>query len=855
MTKLVQFIEYFLNFLPKNSKLIIKTAANFLVCLFFMLTSCNVSKHLEPHQFLVDKTEILNIKETKLSKENLEAFIRQKPNRKLFRAIHFYVWWYNLFSEQKISRKKEKRNLKYDKKNADKIARYEILNAERAKKGKKPKTPKLKDKDSQIFLESLRDIGEAPVILDSSLTEQTRLQLSKYLFSKGFFNNTVTDTIILGRKKRNGKTKKRKAKLATVKYILKPRSSYSINRLTYKMDDEKLGDLILKDTVNSLIKRGMVYDKDIFIAERDRIKAKALNNGYYYFESAYIDFDIDSNCVTKTITANVHLKKFTRSYSSTDDSLVNVNHTKYKIEHVYVITEQVIGDVTKAPFKDTLRVKKSDCIFLLNQPMLYRTSVLISNIDIYNNQLFRKDTAEITYKALLGLGVFKSVSIKFFKSTNYSNKLDCYIICNPLIKQSVTAETEGINTAGNLGVDGSIVYQNKNFFRGGELVELKFQGAFIAQQQFKSDQSASLNTLQKTFNTIQFGPEATFSVPRAFFPFSLLPFKKEMSPHTFVKTSLNYQARPIYSRVITSVNYGFSFRTSKNRLKHDLIPIEVYLVRAHLTDTFKKSLAALNDAFLANSFQDHITTLSKYGFTYMSKENSNTSKKAVSYLRVNIQSSGNILRQYFKSANYPTDSLGRYLILGIPFAQFLRTDLDYRIYVPIRKKSRVVYRIAGGIGKPLSNLNVLPYEQSFFSGGPNGVRAWRARTLGPGGYDPSNSSSRFDKIGDILLEGNLEYRFHIIKTFNGALFVDAGNIWRLKKDDSKPDGEFILNNFYKQIAIGGGFGIRWDLSFFVLRLDLATPLRDPKYAEANRWTFDKKPWTNIVANFGIGYPF
>ena len=185
----------------------------------------------------------------------------------------------------------------------------------------------------------------------------------------------------------------------------------------------------------------------------------------------------------------------------------------------------------------------------------------------------------------------------------------------------------------------------------------------------------------------------------------------------------------------------------------------------------------------------------------------------------------------------------------------MRTDIDYRIYIPVRKRSRIVYRLAGGIGKPLINLNVLPYEQSFFSGGPNSVRAWRARTLGPGAYDPRGSMARFDKIGDILLEGNFEYRFHIIKAFNGALFVDAGNVWRLRRDDAKPGGEFIVDRFVDQIALGGGFGLRWDLSFFVLRLDLAMPLKDPKYAIGNRWTFDKRPWESTVLNFGIGYPF
>jgi outer membrane protein assembly factor BamA len=279
------------------------------------------------------------------------------------------------------------------------------------------------------------------------------------------------------------------------------------------------------------------------------------------------------------------------------------------------------------------------------------------------------------------------------------------------------------------------------------------------------------------------------------------------------------------------------------------------MVKARLQTDFRKALLSYKDAFLLNSFQDHITTLTKYALTFTSKENTINGKRTAYYARLNLQSSGNLLRQIYKLTGATPDSLGRYLMLGIPFAQFLKTDVDLRMYVPVRNRSRVVYRVAAGIGKPLRNLNILPYEQSFFSGGPNSVRAWRARTLGPGGYDATGNSTRFDKIGDILLEGNIEYRFHMIRSFYGALFADAGNIWRLQPDENKIGGEFKVNTFVDQIAIGGGIGLRWDLTFIVLRLDLAMPLKDPKMPAGQRWVLDKKPYEYTVANFGIGYPF
>ncbi len=822
------------------------------VFLLQLFVACNPTKKLLPNEYLVDKVEVINVKQTDLQKEELEAFFRQKPNRKLVRKIHFFVWWYNLFDQDKLNQRRVKRNLKFDRINTERVKKIEKKNAKRLKKGKKPRSPKLKDKESPIFLESVRDIGEPAVIFDSTLTEQTRLQLSRYLFTKGYFNNKVTDTINFSRNSQR----------ATIKYLLYPQQPYFINKIVYDLEDEKLGQLILDDTLNTLLKRGMQYDEDKIRREGQRITNFALNNGYYFFENAYLNFNADSAFGNHTVSVIINLKKFGTQVSSSVDSVVYSDHPRFKIDNVYIITEPVYGNVQDTRFKDTLKTRRPGTVFLVNKPLPYRRRMITSNVDIYNDQYFRKDTAERTYKQLLGLGIFKNVSVQFLRSSKNNDRLDCYIVCSPLVKQSITTQTEGTNTSGNLGIDGSIVYQNRNFSKGGELVELRLLGAISAQKQFSSSDNSSisevdLKRLQRTFNTIQFGPEISFSVPRALFPFSLLPFKKDMLPRTYIRTSLNYQSRPEFSRVITNLDYGFSFRTNSNRIKHDLIPFEAYLVRAQLLASFRNDLNKFNDAFLINSFQDHITTLSRYGVTYTSKENSVTGKKASFYIKLNLQSSGNILRYLYQLTGQPKDTLGRYLLFNIPFAQFLKSDVDFRVYIPVRKKSRVVYRISGGIGKPLANLKVLPYEQSYFSGGPNSVRAWRARTLGPGSYDPRSDTTgtRYDKIGDILLEANFEYRFHIIKAFNGAFFVDAGNIWRIDPDPKKPGGQFTASGFLDQVAIGGGMGIRWDLSFFVLRLDIAAPLKDPKYEIGNRWTFDKRPWTQLVANFGIGYPF
>lgn len=803
-----------------------------------------------PGQYIVNKVEVKNSRKTGIPKENFEDFFRQKPNRKFLRTIDFYVWWYNLFDNEKIARKREARNSKYDRKNANKSLRFEKKNARRAKKGKAPRNPRLKDKESPMFVESLRDMGEPAVIFDSLLMEQTRMQLSRYLFSKGFFNNEVTDTVKFYNKR------------AAVKYTIYPQKPYTIAKISYHLEDEELGKLILQDSINSLLKRGEQYDEEKLQAEQQRITDKALNNGYYYFENAYIKFGIDSSSNNHTVSIKIHLKKYSRTYSSSSDSLIQINHPKFKIQNVYIITEQTVGNIRNAHFSDTSRTRREGTVFLMNNKLAFKKKLILRNIDIYRGQLFRRDTAQQTYKQLSGLGVFRNVTIQFFENDNYNdNRLDCYIVCNPLLKQSITIETEGTNTSGNLGIDGNLLYQNKNLFRGGELLELKSRGALLAQRQLDTTRTQSLNdisdvnSLQKIFSTIQFGPELNFSVPRALFPFSILPYKKNQQPRTYIKTSFNYQASPLFSRIISDIDYGFNFKTMDGKLKHDIVLFEAYLVRARLLPSYEDSIRKQNDAFLLNSFQDHITTLCRYGFLYTSKENSSTGSRPAYSARFNIQSAGSGLREVYKLMGIQPDTAGHYLMFNIPFAQFLKIDIDLRVYVPITKKSRWVYRLAGGVGKPLKNLGVLPYEQSFFSGGPNSVRAWRARTLGPGGYNPSSDGMRYDKIGDILLEGNAEFRFHIFRAFNGAVFVDAGNIWRLHPDKNKPNGEFYLDTFADEIAIGAGLGIRWDLNFFVLRLDAAVPLKDPKLPAGQRWTFNQKPWNYTVLNLGIGYPF
>jgi hypothetical protein len=357
-------------------------------------------------------------------------------------------------------------------------------------------------------------------------------------------------------------------------------------------------------------------------------------------------------------------------------------------------------------------------------------------------------------------------------------------------------------------------------------------------------------------------------VPRFLTPFGI-EGRKSNNAKTHFTGTYNFQKRPDYGRSIANVSYGYSWKETVTK-QHIINPIEFNLVNIfQLSDQLQNTIDNSKDLFLKNSYSDHFTLATRYTFIFNNQDI--RKNKDFSYLRVVAEGAGNAMRGIFLLIDNlirPSDSLDyyqdvssgdtikSYTIEHIRFSQYVRFDGDYRYYKVLNEKDKIVYRVSLGIGKPFYNLNALPLEKSFFAGGPNSIRAWQARTLGPGG---DTSTSHFaDRIGDIKIEGNFEYRFNVIKALNAALFADVGNIWLWpRKNNQNMKGEFHFageNTFIQQFAVGIGMGIRFDFNFFVLRLDGAIKVRDPAKEEGNRW-LNGKSMKNAVLNFGIGYPF
>lgn len=806
-----------------------------------LLFSCNPTRKLKENEYLLNRNVIIDRSASlfklnpDLEKSDFESYIKQKPNRKVL-LLRFHLFLYNLIDKDKALRKKQKRDERYDKKNKEHLFKFQQENEKRAKKGLPPRTPHLKDKDRLTWREWVMDIGEPPVIYDSLMRRKSTQQIQQFLHNKGYFNCTVRDSASL------------KDKRANVFYIITPNKPYKINEVKFTVKDQVMSYYVHADTMNSLLIKGKNYDSDVFQAERERITKNLRNEGYYYFSKDYIYYKVDSSLHSNQVNVELIIRK--RSIKPEGgDTLVEADHTRYYLNHIYIITD--FNPKIKKSYTDTIRDKDSSYYFL-GSTLKYKTKVLTDAIFLRPGDLYQSTNSDLSYKRLSEMRAFKFINIKF--EDNGSDYLDCFVQLSPIPKQTFTVETEGTNTGGNLGVNGSFVYQNRNVFKGAEIFEFRIRGGLEVQKILteSTDENNIINESPIPFNTIEIGPEASIIVPRFLLPFRVVT-SRNSNPKTVFKTSYNYQKRSDYTRGALQLSYGFNWNESKTK-KHFIYPVEVNLVNFTGTPKFE---ALLTDPLQKDRYSDHFTTDTRYAFIF-SNQNLNK-KKDFSYFKFGAEASGNTLRGVYNLLDQyvtPMPSVDEsYTINGTKFSQYLRSDIDWRHYFVFSETNRLVFRLAAGIGKPLNNLRELPLEKSFFAGGPNGIRAWKARTLGPGSFYDTLQTS-FDKIGDNQIETNLEYRFNVVRVLNAAAFIDAGNIWLRKPDPKRPGGEAKYNlELLDEFAIGAGLGVRLDFSFFIIRLDAAVPIKDPALPKGDRWTFDKQPLMRTNLNFGIGYPF
>jgi outer membrane protein assembly factor BamA len=827
-------IRYFYNFLTYRS---IYAA---LAVMLILVASCSPTRRLKEGEYLLVKNQMETSSSPTLSRLGSESFILPRPNRKFLGFWRLYLQIYNLPNPDKVDSLRAKKELRLEERNARIIA----LNRQRIDAGKRPKRLK---KYKPGFSEILQRIGEPPVLLDSSIIERNLKQLTAFASNKGFLQAKAMDSVSF----------RHDRKQAEVIFRYNPGPLYFINQTSYEVEDPSIEWFLLSNPGNYLFSDSLVrFDLDELDAERERISRILRANGYYGFDKESITYRADTNETSQRIHLTLKIPNPNYILPYQGDSLEIDQHFRFRIGKIYVVTD----------FDPTNPVSRYNDSTIVDGIIFYHTGkpdfnpkVLSKSIFLKTGRLYHPRDAERTRSALSELRNFRYINLRFRHrlSTNRIDSLDCFIDLTPGAPQSFTVDAQGTNTDGNLGVSLGTSYQNKNLFGGAEIFELRLNGG--AEVQVIQGDSAALQNQTLPFNTLEIGAQISLTTPRFLAPFRV---SKYASPRSRFLLSLNYQNRPDFSRTVSTGIFGYEWALPPSRLpgknrKYNMFfqfnPIEISLIDISKTLAFDNFLDSINDQFVRNSFRQHfIQGISgSMWMTNQLRDNQFTHY----FFRVNFQSGGNLLRgihDIFLSDTKQAN--GTYKIFGIQFAQYVRLENDFRFFIRLNPKNNFAFRALAGVGIPFGNTTILPFEKSFFAGGANDIRAWLPRTLGPGSYQ--SQGGRVDQVGDIKLLGQAEYRFVIYKFLEGALFADFGNIWLIRSDIDRPGGTFAFDRFLNEFALGSGVGMRLNLGFFVFRLDLATPFRDPTFPEGDRWVITRfNPGKDLRLNIGIGYPF
>jgi outer membrane translocation and assembly module TamA len=678
---------------------------------------------------------------------------------------------------------------------------------------------------------NIKDVGEPPVIYDSLLTVRTLKQLKLYVDNKGYFDSKVS----FNTKIRNNKIK--------VEYQIDAGDPYIIKKVDYILADDSLKKLAVNILFKTLVKRKQPFDADVFDKERERIKKAMRNEGYYYFNKDYVTFKIDSTIGNKELLVSLYINNQVVN-DKENDTIYEKPHSKYYINDIDIFLSKDFKDKNLLEF-DTVSFK--NILLHYDGKLKYRPRMLNHGVSLNKNGLYLSDDQQNTYRYLSELNLFRNINISFDDIGN--NRLDAKIFLTPSLTKSFSIEGIGTNSGGNLGIEGNLIYNNKNLFKGGEHLTIKLNGGLEAQQLINDNQE-DINLFGLPFNTLEFGPEVNLEFPRFLLPVNLEKFSHKANPKTNLNFLLNFQTRPEYKRTLTQATFGYFWNESAFK-RHTINPINISVINLNPTPDFQDRIDNEDNPFILSSFQDHFINSTTYSFVY----NSQTVNKIkdFEFFKFNIEFAGNIQSAYNKITNKPFDNpeTESYNIFNIRYAQFVKTDIDIRFYGQTRTTS-FVKRINVGLGKPYGNLNALPFEKSYYGGGANGIRAWQARSLGPGSMPDSLSENSLSQIGELKIEGNLEYRFDVTKIVEGAAFMDVGNIWILAEDSTRPNAEFNPQRLWQDIAAGVGLGLRLDFNFFLIRFDLAVKLKDPSSNTPKKIDLI---WNKPTLNLGIGYPF
>lgn len=659
-------------------------------------------------------------------------------------------------------------------------------------------------------------IGEEPVYLSDINREQTEKLILNRLENRGFFFSSVaSETIVKEKKKR-----------AAIFYNLKLTNPYLMENYVVDQDSlaiyEKLENLKSK----TLLETGMRFDFASLKSERERIDLGLKEKGYYNFNSDFLIFEADTNQYrNKRFDLFLRLKK----------DVPQKSVIPYRISKVKVYPNAILGE--EYTENDTVKLDKKT---FYQKEEFFKPKRLLPYILLEEGDTFSPNKSKNTSRRLGSVGAYKFINIRYDEidslSTDSLGILEASIFLTPMDKRAIRAELQAVSKSNNFaGPNLALTLTNRNLFGGGEVLNLSVNGGYEFQIA-SGDQSGLSSTI--------IGANAELVYPRVLFPFKLSDdWFKYAIPKTRMSLGGDYLSRSkLFSLASMSTNFGYVWNANRF-VTHEFNPISInYVNLAKTSPEFEQILE--DNPFLRSSFEQQFIAGMTYVYTYNGLVSA--AKNHQFFLTSTLDIAGNGLSLFSGGESAPQS------ILGLEYAQYAKADVDLRYHLRLGSDTKLATRVFGGIGLPYGNSEIMPFTKQYFSGGPYSVRAFRIRTLGPGTYAPeAGSNSFFDQSGNIRLEANIEYRFPIYSFVKGAIFADAGNVWNTTENEAVPGGEFT-SSFMDEFGIGTGVGLRIDIQGFVIRFDLAAPLRTPSLPIGERWDFDYK---NPILNFAIGYPF
>ena len=650
---------------------------------------------------------------------------------------------------------------------------------------------------------TLRSVGEAPQLFDTLQTRLSLKRLQEQLQNMGYLRATVD------------LTKKVKGKKVSTIFNLHPGKRYKIRHINYDIQDTAIARLLnAADTTTWGLHSGMVFDAANLDGERKRIVDELTQNGYYRFNKDFISYQADSIQGTNLIDLTLVLHRFRNT------QVKDAPHERY-----------TMGNITYRSGN------MEDSIIHLRQNVLKNNTFMESGKHYSSRQL------QETYNHFGRLGAVRYTNISFTEHP-LEPVLDCNIAISTNKPSTISFQPEGTNTSGDFGAAASLTYQNRNLFRGSELLTIELRGAYEAIRGLEGYS-------QQDFVEYSLGTRLNF--PRFIAPFLARSFRRRINATSEVSLLYDLQNRPEFRRRVFSVAWRYKWNDHRHhdRYQIDLLDMN-YISMPWISETFYNEYlidTSSRNAILRYNYENLFIMKFGVGYTY---------NNGLIAIKAKAETAGNLLSLASHTFGFHRNSDGQYTFLDLAFAQYAKADIELTRNIRLAYNNELVFHFGLGVAYPYGNSTILPFEKRYFSGGANSVRGWSVRSLGPGKFVGHDGRIDFiNQTGDMKLDMNVEYRATLFWNFGSALFVDAGNIWTLRDYPEQPGGQFKFDEFWKQLAVSYGFGLRLNFDYFIVRFDMGMKAVNPAY-ETRKEHFPllyPKLSRDFAFHFAVGLPF